>query len=143
MQGTRKILKWLLVGLIICLVNTSVINVIYENKTIANHNKQEKLAKDFATKDKPENGYLSPNIIDYPPFLQRFRGRMPINGVHANRNFSQVYFGHITYGIGCYFPENDSIRTLSFEEPISDIADENTITDIVRRFLGRINHRRS
>ncbi|MHA1126566.1 MAG: hypothetical protein ACTSO7_13665 [Candidatus Heimdallarchaeota archaeon] len=130
MQGTRIILKWFFVGIMICLVNTSVINVIINHNIISNDKEQEELTKAFIATEKPENENFSTNIINYPPYLQRFRGRMPINGVQASKDFSQIYFGHITYGFGCYYPENDSIRTLSFEEPISDITDENTITDI-------------
>ncbi len=126
----KLVTRWFFVGVIFCLVSTSVIKAIYYDNIFAYSKELKQSEKSFTTSKEPVCENLSPNILEYPPYLQRFRGRMPINGVQANKDNSQIFFGRIVYGVACYFPENDSMRTLSFENPISETIDENTILDI-------------
>jgi len=127
-QGTRKALKWLLVGLIICLTSSSLIKTTFNAYTFTHKTELNESTKS-STPESPSNENLSPNILDYPPYLQRFKGRTPIYGVQASKDNDRIYYTHSSYGIGCYFPENDTYKTLSFENPISETADGNIIND--------------
>ena len=130
MQGTRKALKWLLVGLMVCLMSTSISKAIYYDITFTYSTERKESEKSFTPPKEPVSGNLSPDILEYPPYLQRFRGRVPINGVQVSNDQSKIYFDYSSYGIACYFPENNSLKTLSFDDSISETSDDNTISDL-------------